>query len=114
MIIPPGIVLEYPRFIGLLEKVHCMKRIGKDVTMNTGTMIAAGALILTLLSGMYGAVIVPMQEDIEALKVLDHEEFVDHEIRIRAGEMSDSRTGVHLETLTAAIDRLINKMENNN
>jgi len=111
MIIPGTFVMGHPRICRVLEKGHFLNRIGNVVTMNTGTTIAAIAVLLTVLGGVYGLTIVPMQEDIDALKKLDHEEFVDHEIRIRAVEISDSRTGARLESLTESINRLIKEME---
>ena len=111
MIIPGYMIHQSPRFFNLLEKLRFTSHKGKDVVMNPATMIAAGALFLTLLGSMYGLVIAPLQEALHVQEALQHEQHLDHEIRIRAGEISDSRTGVHLENLTRSIDTLVRKIE---
>jgi len=70
------------------------------VKMNGGTAIAGAALVMTLIGSAYALVIVPLQEGLR-----------DHEIRVRALEISDGRTGVHLQALTKSIDELVKKIE---
>jgi len=79
--------------------------------MNGGTAIAGAALVMTLIGSAYALVIVPLQQDIHEIRELHIEDNREHEIRIRSGEISDGRTGQHLQDLTKSIDRLIDKIE---
>lgn len=113
MVVSPEVVKHNPRFFNVLEKLHCTTREGKDVKMNAGTVVAVATLVFTLLGSVYGLVIVPLKGDIQRLEIQHAEDIKDHEIRITAGEISDGRTGVHLQELTKSIDRLIDRMEVN-
>jgi S1-C subfamily serine protease len=84
---------------------------GDVVGVNWGNIAAMGALLLALGSSMYKLTIVPFQEDMSR-RADEHERvLIEHEVRIRAGEISDSATGVHLQNLTKSIDRLIAGMQ---
>jgi len=104
-------VTRYPRCFNVLEKLHCIYKRGDSVEINTSTAVAGATLVLALLGSAYGLVVSPMQEDILQLEKKHAEDTLNHEIRLRAGEISDARTGIHLENLTESIDRLIHKIE---
>jgi hypothetical protein len=93
----------HPAVFRFLERFYLIRTEGTRVQINGGTLVAVAALLLTLLGSSYRLVVVPMQEDLR-----------DHEIRVRALEISDGRTGVHLENLTESIERLIDKIEVSN
>lgn len=103
--------LTYPRICSFLERFYLIRTEGSHVKINGGTAIAGATLVMALIGSGYGLVIVPLQQDIQRLEITHEEDRLDHEIRIRAGEISEGRFGVHIQNLTESIDRLINKIE---
>ena len=75
--------------------------------VNWGNVAAMGALFLALSSSVYGLIIAPLQDDL----LLVHGQLNTHEVRVQALEISDARTGVHLQNLTKSIDKLVQKLE---
>lgn len=73
---------------------------GTRVQFKVSSLVATGAFLLAVLGSSYSLVVLPLKDSLE-----------DHEVRVRALEISDGRTGVHLEKLTDSIDRLINRIE---
>lgn len=71
-----------------------------SVSFNWENIAGMFTVVSICLAATYGLVVVPLQDDI-----------LRHEIRIQALEISDARTGAHLENLTKSIDQLIKTIE---
>lgn len=82
------------------------------------TMVATLALVCTLLGGLYSVIVVPLNDkieniesnhkgELEALKAQQRKDGTS----IKALEISDARTGVHLVKLAESIDRLIVRLD---
>lgn len=91
---------------GRMITIRCTEK-GEVVEVNWGNIAAMGALLLALSSSVYSLVISPLQEDLKSV----HGQLNAHEVRVQALEISDARTGVHLQNLTKSIDKLVQKME---
>ena len=70
--------------------------------------VAAMIIVLcTILGGTYMLVVPPIEADIKELEAKQRND----NVSIKALEISDARTGVHLINLTNSIDRLIVKLD---
>ena len=75
--------------------------------MKVANIIAGVAVGVVIIGALTGLVVNPIKQDIMDLKTA----LIDHEVRLKASEISEARTGVNLSNLTKSIERLINKME---
>lgn len=75
--------------------------------LHWGSLAAVGTLLIMMSSAWFSVVVSPMQESLSEIRKME----MGMEVRVRALEISDARTGVNLEALTKSIDRLVNKMD---
>ena len=71
-----------------------------NVEVHWGNVIASCSLMLVIVGACYSVIMKPVHSQLER-----------HETHLIALEISDARTGVHLENLTKAIDKLITKLD---
>ena len=75
------------------------------------SVVAAIATLAIVLGGAYALIIPEIHQDLRDLEFKQHEEEIQMKIRIKALEISDARTGVHLVNLTDSIEKLIVKLD---
>ena len=84
-----------------------MSELVKAKTVIWESVLALLVVLCTILGGTYLLVIPDIKEDVHTLQGIQSED----RVAIRALEISDARTGVHLVQLAEAIDRLIVKLD---
>lgn len=79
----------------------------KAKTVIGESILAMIIVLCTILGGTYMLVVPGIRSDIEAMEAKQ----LDHDVSIKALEISDARTGVHLVNLTDSINRLIVQLD---